>query len=828
MNIHLERIKELNKPSGSSIYGTDISLDFIKGAAYSYSGSIQLKVNGISLNSDSVFEGGCFLGDCFEGGGIWTTAVKSSITRTVSNVTQYWIEGTTDSLGNVWLCDIGVICPDFSEFYFIDKNLPISSLGIVNTISKIPSGLKIAQLKRVTSSSAETIAYLYGKYLNNDPLIRTTFNSTLEYSYEDQVTNIEDIALGIISLIFNTFIDVKPNSNIYYLAGYIESYITSLVESNFSRLSRLIDTTSSNKRYGSIPYKPATFTEPELLYGDKSDNLFANPEVRVFEEDCFEEGCFKVDTSKLLHSREVSTRAIAWLIISLILYTEYWQSKKFNNLLSSLITYLINQISPSNNLVSKGWTHSNKLSDSTSIEEYNLSTSVVSVIALFKIFQYTSDYNYLDKGVDIYNSIINKFYSYRDRTFTDSPQSNHLDTITYGLLFSTVFNLSELVETSISNLEVLLDKDFNLSKEIPLFNNTGGYQYNLDGSIRYETTTGISYTTVSNNNSLLSFINLLSNSINLQTLVNNQIITGSLISKLDNNSYSFSSLFKDNFESFTSLLTNEKYFNTFTSCSFLLTNQLFSNEDVIRLPLISIQSLNFYRNYIYSKLSNLPLDFSWFSKEALSIEGNLGKLLFSVSKALSVSRVSIGANRYAPPAFISIRDLDIKAKELGLYRVRQESYSNFLTFVNTHIQVRAKGISKNNVINYLSRYSIDVKVKETWSDILSFNSFNDKTFSTYLGEGYYSGSQYSTASLVEITIYQPIDSIIRRIVSSILPLGIVIRYVENIIIKSSLSINVKNSCIRIIESDVVEDKLILQEDGDRILTEDGDYLEQEI
>lgn len=825
------QLTTLHQPGGESTVASSItpsgkvSIRLTGGDIFDQAVKLEGQVLGVNLNSDDVFGPSCFEADCFVGGGIWTTAVKTEVSKVEDGITYYWLPGSFDPEGNLWFVEVGTLCPSTGEFD-LRQSVAIQSEGWFYSLKEVGTGIKTAVLKRATRTSLECVQQFIGNYPIPDRLTRYKTGYCLGYNAQDQRTDIEAIALSILGLLHTKYKHAEQNQQVYYFNDEVDKTIVRLVEENFSRLSRLVDTLSVTKRVGSIPKWVATYSEPTQLYGDWADSQYANPIVRVFSEGCFSEGCFEVGENKLLVSREVRTRAIAWLVYALVSYSASWKSDTYLALLSQLSSHLLNQVDPKLQLPIEGWTHTIALKDSQPILEYKLSTAVSVVLAFLKLYEFTEQEVYLEYGVDVYESILEKLYSIKTQKFLhslDQPEAT-TESLTYGLLLSTFLKRADLTEATLKEVGTRLKQSYSELSLPELLAHPQSLSMLTDSAFDSADIQDIS-----------SYNLMLVELLGIDLAEKFQLPTGA-------------AAIADQFES----NAHQEEINSLQLTSrCLLEPSRLALEQVYTLPVRDAESLIFQRSFVYDKVRQMwPLHYSWVSEKALSPQGNLGKLLKSLSKSLATWFVAfnrtIRGTKLVKADYLA---LDAWGKDTGVIREVQESNSALRERITDHLSKPA-ALTETSIIKALARIGAKAEISEPWKKIQGFNTFMRNPFRMVLGESYYSGENYATANLYELKVFRPIVDRIIQLTQSKTAAGVKVIYSEVLAFEADFDAEVTaicnkvtlhdrpESCYLLQETDyrlLTEDDsrlvtcgpntcYILQEDGSRLLTEDGSYL----
>ena len=758
-----QRLINLHQPGGeSTLFDPDnldkkLTIKFTKGGLYTDRTYLEGQINNLKLDSTAVAAPGCFISGCVAGGGLWTTAITSNISRINLGITQYWIEGSLDIEGNLWVLDLGIINQATGDFVIKDKAVSISSEGKFKSRITLSESTKIAVLKKVTANTTITVLHFIGQYKSQQKLSRTKVGYLLEYNAIDQQTDLELLSLGLLPLLFSTYKDTEPNTTIFYTKGELDYKTKQIIEDNLSVLSDLLDFKSTSKRINSIPKTLTTYINSNLLY---EDSTYLNNLVSCVAADYIDSDCIESNEVYLTSSREVSTRAVAWFYILVYTYTVYFNSNKYTYLLDLLAFYLENQISPQHNLPSKGWSHADILANSTEILTYDLSTAVVTYIALLKHYNYTLNSKYLSLAADIEEAIWSQLYNYKDYKFYNSISDSALNVeeLSYGMLFATLTNKSDVVEKLISLVENNLTVDYGIIKE-SLVNNQVVYTDKLSTTNLLSVASNLNFTTLSYNSNNLVYLSL------------SNLLLGSSLEKASKANYYINLKLQAYLTTFNNTLNKVEQTN-----HFLYITECVSENNVFDLELLSTDrfnltsSLSFERYLQLNKLiDSIPVEFSWFSKKAKGLSGNLYKLLNSFSKLINVFAVhskNVITNNYL--SSLTEYSLNTYLKSISFNRLPQETDSEVLDYLT---------LNKNTLISKAKRFNIAAYLKDNYLDIFKLNS---TTGTSLLGNHYYLGNDYASTNSVNVTVEQPINLSLSKEFKDTLPIGVKI-YLRQVI-----------------------------------------------
>lgn len=793
-------ISSLRRPGGEALVKSNLStdlnrpliyIDLLDNDAYLDVGKLQGRVIGLKLDyKDTVYESDCYTYDCFYETGIWTEGVRTPYSRNNAGITQYWVRGPLDEAGNTYSVDIGFVYKSCQEVSVVDENVPLSNDSYFTSILNIGEGTKFVRLNRINRFSSTPVLHHIGDYLNKDHLSRTITGYLLDYTYKDQKVDLEEIAVSISSLLMSNYYRPIPNQLVFRDKDYSDPSIRDTIESNLSRLSRLVDKDLSSKRYGSIPRWPATYSEPEDIYGPNVDLSYQYPEVRLFDVGCYEEGCFTNSTNKTLIDREVNNRGLAWLLYAYILHKLVYVTDMYESTISAIGTYLISQIEPGYNLITEGWLHSNNYRDSERIESFILKTNVVTFIALLKAYDGTKEQLYLDKATDICEGIVTYLFNTKNKQFFDSYEERaySIESNTYGLLFSWYIGRADITESLISYFYSTIKDPSQLASSVPLVDSMGNL---IIDTLSNEVVNVNSFLGNTNDPSSLSIFNTTSSYSYVDILRVNTISTQLL-----------QSLALDNY--------SVPYLSLLTLLNTTLRNYLYSNRDNISLllasnctldkPLYQYEAINinhkedlyttkFYRSFWYERFRDMwPLDYTWVSDFARSPKGVLGSILKGLSKV--TANLFTQLRRVESATFLDLAH-DIYLNEWGTdvkierrFKETDSDYRSRIKYVISKLNT-----TKSSIMDYL--YLLDIKVldiEENWKKILTFDDPN-LIGESNISNGYLAGPDYSSSNVSKLLVRQPFPLEVHEELKGIKAFGTKLIYEENICIEVDFKTN---------------------------------------
>lgn len=804
-DICYKRLINLHQPGGESTLFTDkkITLKFTKGSLFTDNSNLEGIISNLNLSSEAVLDPFCIEEGCVVGGGIWTTALVTDISRDNNGVIEYWVAGSLDSEGNVWILDLGIIDSATGDFIIKDKAIPIKTKGYFQSRINLPQGIKLAVLKKVSYTEFTPVLHAFGEYRNNRKITRAKVGQLLEYNTEDQQSELELISIGLINLIFSTYKAKEPNTVKYFTKGELDFYIQKIIEDNLLAISDLVDFKSTSRRVNSIPKTLTTYLTPDLLYNDQAylDNI-----ARCVTEECVDSECLINKPIFITSSREVSTRAIAWFYLLVYTYSLYLNNNQYTYLLDLLAFYLVNQINKSNNLPTKGWTHADVLSESIEIVEYNLSTAVITYIALIKHYNYTSNPTYLELATNIEEAIWSDFYSFKSKLFTQ----NSVEELSYGLLFSNLVNRADVVENILNQIENNLTIDYGVIKE------------SIDG-INIVNLNKLSPESLETSPSNLNFTNLANLETTLLGISEVNLLLNYSIELSQANSYFISFKLQQYLLTFLDTLNNVETINTLPYiCSCISNTSIFSLEVISKGDYYLTSNLSFERSLILNNLLNLPTEFGWFSKKALQFTGNVYKIFNSVSKVIST--FSVGGKDLITNNYLSSLKgfrLSNYLSSFRMFRLPQESDIQAIEYFSSVIGGEEDKVTATGINKKLNRYDVISLLYEPHSNTAKVNSIRNNT---KLGESYLIGNNYASTNILEVTTLQPISNSIVTELSKTLPIATkctlneVITLESALITSQCLQENINDNFYVLLDASILS-SAILEEAGENALQE---------
>jgi hypothetical protein len=811
---HLE---SLHRTGGESLIKSNITTDpnrplvhieLTKNGGYYDRGIVEGIVRYLALDyGGTIVEKDCIEYGCLEETGIWTTAIKTDISRTIGGTTQYWVRGPLDENGDTYVVDIGYVYLACGDIAIRDENVSLFNNMTFRSYSLLPQSIKFVQLKRVSPTTVTPVLNHMGTYSNPDNLTRYQTGYILGYNYVDQKTDLEDIAFSLLPLLLTNYYRPIKGQTLYRDDSYRDPHIKQVIEDNLARLSRLVDRDISSKRYGSIPRYPATYTEPSDIYGPNADNKYQNNEVRYIEEGCLENDCVKVGIDETLISREVNTRALAWLLYAYCVYQLSYNDSRYEPTINLIATYLLSQINVETSLLREGHTHNDVYGLSVPIEVYNTSTSIITSLALLKAYDVTKQQSLLEYSLEISNSVYRLLFDTSSNQFVQSYSDLNitLESTAYGLTFSWLQGRADITESLIAFLssklkapDQLINIDISNPNNLSIFNVISiSDSYTTNQVLRINTLLYSNIQSAFNSNYLVDYIG------QLDQVYSN--LTDYQASDRNTLSISFVS---------ECLLPNALWSYEFSS--------IFSIEDLYTLEFHRSQNLNRVRD-------SWPINFTWVSELSKSPKNVLGSILLSVSRALANIPTTLLRVRKSSNITTSRgSNLNRTGKDLKLSRrFREEDYK----YTNRLIHKIIGGANtESSFKTCLELIEINpIEIYEPWKDVLTFDSPKTYTGNKDISNSLISGNDYASVNVIELRVKQILDEDVILETERIRAAGIKLLYLEGILQDFDLN-DIGPLCYdhTYLDEIPVEPLILLLEDGtDTLLEDNGDpiYLE---
>lgn len=178
-----------------------------------------------------------------------------------------------------------------------------------------------------------------------------------------------------------------------------------------------------------------------------SSDLTIEKEVNVkfYRNNCLEDKCYTIKPNDLLTDRTVLNSSVAWFLIYLIEYSLLF-NLDYSDEINLLTNYLSNQIAP-NKRMYKGWTDNAVLAESQRIEESDLYTDVVCMIAFAYSYGQSLNTHQLYLAASLNRSILDNHYL--NQLLVGKDES---ETVVSSLLYAEVMKRLDIKEKADSYL----------------------------------------------------------------------------------------------------------------------------------------------------------------------------------------------------------------------------------------------------------------------------------------------------------------------------------------------------------------------------------------
>lgn len=593
-----------------------------------------------------------------------------------NNSDEVWVEGLFDG-EYVYTVDIGFIHPFSKEIMIWDKNVPLSSGGMFQSRKPIPNYRKVVVLKRTNRNTSEPILH----YIESEnKVIRTSKGYLLGYNYKDQEIDLEEISLTIINLLLSKYSYKKDCDFTRLEENRLDPELIDICRSSLLFLNSLVNKERRDLD-GSIPNKVATYSSYNSLYRRST-----MPEIKAFEDGVVSSDCYLIQQDLTITDLYISNRSLCWLVYALCTYIEVTSDRSFLQFLSDICSYLEGQC----NKVGL-------LREAPGSDEYTFATSAIFVMSLMRAHDITSNTKYLDLVADSYLSI-DKYlllptylYSHSYEEIKESEES-----IVYGLMYSIHLNKAETQE----NILKLLTRRYRPSNSYQpprYIRNRSGALVNSRSSLLIKTSSYIERPSISKASSL--------NPIHTE-----KDLSQTLLYLLDSSlKYLSIDINKERMSSILESQIRNRNISSSLLLSYCLDEQVIGHNLFKSNSLYDLEHLLFHRRFVIEKLLQLPKDYTWFDKSALTKEGVIGSLLYTFS--LSLSNWYVGMRRFKDGLSLT------KAKDSFLYRwasdlsmVRnvQEEQNAFSQRMGSYLS--STGINSTFIKEALKNQGVDIDI----------------------------------------------------------------------------------------------------------------------
>jgi hypothetical protein len=421
--------------------------------------------------------------------------------RKGGSTTEFYVRGMTNGKA-VYVVDIGYLHPVCYEPMWVETWVPIQEDGKFRGKHELPPNvIPFLRVREVTYSRNKVILHHieYGR----PTLGRVRTKALLYHNSTDSAVDVEELALTLVTTMLAPCRVSQPCQTVQGTGP--DPYLTPLVLDNLLLLVSLLDdgniilpsdmttkdacgvvttmhtTTTSNStgRVGSIPAVLTTYATHDLVYNDALYNQVPSYPIEegVLANTCMDDywdddypmddhsldmydctgDCVDLwDIRELLPSREVSNRAVAWVLLALSTWRHAMGPHEvIDEGISMATNYLLGEVQPSG-LIPKGWTHADIYRESVPMGDIITSTNVVAYIALMRVYDLYRSARVLSSLVRMHGGMMSHLWDGNHNAFlhgvTPSPHIS-LDSILHGIWFGIVMQRAEVVEGGLTLLQ---------------------------------------------------------------------------------------------------------------------------------------------------------------------------------------------------------------------------------------------------------------------------------------------------------------------------------------------------------------------------------------
>jgi hypothetical protein len=418
------------------------------------------------------------------------------------STTEFYVRGMTNGRA-VYVVDIGYLHPVCYEPMWVETWVPVQEDGKFSGRHALPPNvIPFLRVREVTYSRDRVILHHieYGR----PTLGRVRTKALLYHNSTDSAVDVEELALTLVTTMLAPCKVSHPCQTVQGTGP--DPYLHPVVLDNLLLLASLLDdgniilpsdrstkdacgvvgaisttATSSYRtgRLGSIPAVLTTYATHDLIYNDAlytqlpsypiEEGVLANTCMDEYWDDDFPMDDHSLDmydctgdcvdlwdVRELLPSREVSNRAVGWVLLAL----STWRHAMGPHLvidkgIRMATDYLMGEIQPSG-LIRKGWNHADIYRESVPLDSIITSTNVVAYIALMRVYDLYRSTVVLSSLVRMHEGIMSHLWDANRNAFlhgiNPTPQIS-LDSILHGIWFGVVMQRAEVVEGGISLLQ---------------------------------------------------------------------------------------------------------------------------------------------------------------------------------------------------------------------------------------------------------------------------------------------------------------------------------------------------------------------------------------
>lgn len=422
--------------------------------------------------------------------------------RRAGDGVEYYVRGMSNGKA-VYVVDIGYLHPTCYEPMWVETWVPIYEDGRFQGKHRLPPDVTpFLRVREVTYSRDKVVLHHieYGR----PTLGRTRTKALLYHNSTDSAVDVEELALTLVGAMLAPCRVSAPCQTVQGEGP--DPYLTPLVLDNLLLLASLLDdgnlilpsdistrdacgmltvrgstdtTQIVTGRLGSIPAVLTTYASHDLIYNDALytrepgypledgilvnscmdelwDDVLAMDDHSLEAYDCTGDCLDLWSMKEVLPSREVSNRAVAWVLLALSTWRHAMgPHPTIDKAIGMATEYLLGEVLGSG-LMRQGWTHSDIYRDSVPVPSTTTSTSVVGYIALMKVYDLYRSTRVLSTLVRMYEGMVGHLWDSRWKAFThgvsNSPHIS-LDSILHGVWFGQAMGKAEMVEGGLALLQ---------------------------------------------------------------------------------------------------------------------------------------------------------------------------------------------------------------------------------------------------------------------------------------------------------------------------------------------------------------------------------------
>jgi len=826
-------IPEFFKPSGPLSSKTQITLDInrplidatiVSNYNVQDKGKVEIELKGLELlEGNNLFRQDCFDFDCFQNEGVYTYIqnisdicivdlpgqVPKLLTKkqrdqisatcyidTLGNNT-FFVRGTPDVNNYVYVADIGIINTTSGNLFLLDKNVSFYKAGKKNSLfalsnKKIPKGVKVAIIKRISKTNIEYVGTVYGQLENEFYFPHSTLKANRGFNTADQSISVENLSLNLLLLANFKQYEILENQIVYRSNNYSSPLIETTIQKSTNILTQLINTIDVQQE-GSLPATIASYSIHEDQYNSAANDTYLHKIKECFDSECFDSTCFEKIINNILLDRSIDNRAIAWLIQYLVSFSVNY-SVDITYSITLLSNYLLTQKNKTNRLYYKGWLSNSTLTQYTqslSLNSEILSSTNISVFfALLKTFEITQDFNYLNEAEELYVAI-KKYLINTEGLLKHSYLQNatSIESATYNLLF--ILSLEEY-----DNVLILIEFFKQKLARLPQIINEEVFVNTANVTVGLENVEITSLLTFGNNEFKLFIDTPLDNISTLEDIFKyNYLIYSNLILLNEKIYIPYLSQIEEKYNTIYQNIENDREGATLIFClSYLINNKSLLDFNNSRLNSVTdLNNYKFQKDFIFNNLLlSTPKDYGWFNPNIITKTSHLGNIYYGIAKALAYNATKYEFNK----KLLSIDNmygilLNQKAEDYSLTRFPKENDADFKTRIKSELFTR--GINKEVIESKLTLFNSTATIKDNVNAVLAYEADTNYFYNSNWGVGYIQGNNSFNTNITTFNFLQPVEEDVYLEIQKLKPAGIQINISESLLFnikKSSTLINI--------------------------------------